>query len=205
MASTARRLLLALVVIVTAAAVRAEPIGTVARQEGAVVALRHGQPLALTIGSELLVGDEIRTGAVSKLLLTTTAGLEVMIGPDSSLVLAGFDHDPAGQRLDALFALVRGIVRLVGEALPGTRAVRVETDAAVASVRSTDWLVEQGPDGTAVFVLAGRVVVAGRIGDEVVLGPGDGTDVAPGAPPSEPRQWGAARIAGVLARTTFGP
>ena len=63
----------------------------------------------------------------------------------------------------------------------------------MASVRSTEWLVESTAKGTGVLSLAGEVTVRGLAGGVVVLRPGEGTDVAPGAPPRPPAIWGEAR------------
>jgi len=78
----------------------------------------------------------------------------------------------------------------------------VTTGTAIASVRSTDWVIEAKPDDTAVFVVDGRVQVVnrGQTGG-VLLYPGFGTDVRPDSPPTTPKRWGQARVDSALART----
>ena len=99
--------------------------------------------------------------------------------------------------------LVRGIVRLVLS--PGARQVErgVRTRAAVASVRSTEFVVDATLDRVAIFVAQGSVQVTGRLtGASVLLGPGDGTDVELRRPPTPVHPWGQKRIREVMSRTT---
>jgi hypothetical protein len=78
----------------------------------------------------------------------------------------------------------------------------VRTRAAVASVRSTDWITEAGKDRSSVFVVSGKVSVTGVAGGaRVILEPGQGTDIENGGAPSTPKKWGASRVEQVMART----
>ena len=72
----------------------------------------------------------------------------------------------------------------------------------VASVRSTEWVVEATGAGTAVFSIEGPVAVLSPLGS-VTLATGDGTDVRLGAAPTQPVQWGQARVDRTLARVPF--
>jgi hypothetical protein len=180
----------------------AEPVGRVARQVGAVVVLRQLRPQPLIIGSEVFADDTIRTGPSAKARIDCRNGLTIVIGPDTELRLASYLADPAGG-LDVFLGLLSGIVRLIGAAQPGERRIEVETRNAVASVRSTDWLVDLKPDSTGVFVAEGGVEVRSRSGGSVVLAPTEGTDVRDGAAPTPARRWGAARRDAALARTTL--
>ena len=75
------------------------------------------------------------------------------------------------------------------------------TPPAVAAVRGTKWAVDVADGKTSVFVVTGRVAVAREYGSPgVELGPGDGVDVEAGTAPLTVRQWGAARVAALLAR-----
>lgn len=99
-------------------------------------------------------------------------------------------------------------VRLDGQALllevpPGEveTGFEVITPQAIAAVRGTKWAVDVAEGKTSVFVVEGRVAVSRRPGDpEVTLEAGDGVDVAAGNEPLTVRQWGAARVAALLAR-----
>lgn len=77
----------------------------------------------------------------------------------------------------------------------------VVTPQAIAAVRGTKWAVDVADGKTSVFVVTGRVAVSRQTGGGgVELGPGDGVDVEAGAAPLTVRQWGAARVAALLAR-----
>jgi ferric-dicitrate binding protein FerR (iron transport regulator) len=99
-------------------------------------------------------------------------------------------------------------VRLDGQALlleaePGAveGGFEVITPQAIAAVRGTKWAVDVAGGKTSVFVVTGRVAVAREYGSPgVELGAGEGVDVEAGTAPLTVRQWGAARIAALLAR-----
>lgn len=77
----------------------------------------------------------------------------------------------------------------------------VITPQAIAAVRGTKWAVDVADGKTSVFVVSGRVAVAREYGSPgVELGAGDGVDVEAGTAPLTVRQWGAARVAALLAR-----
>ena len=72
---------------------------------------------------------------------------------------------------------------------------------AVASVRSTEWIMDTPTRGTSAVVLAGTVDVLGKRGDNVRLAPTYGIDVAAdGTMAPEPKVWGAKRVAEVMTR-----
>ena len=88
---------------------------------------------------------------------------------------------------------------LVGAPEP-SRPLQILTPHAVASVRGTTFVVDVDPGGTGVFAVEGAVAVARPDGrDEVLLGPGEGVDVAPGDP-LVVRSWPEERVAALLAR-----
>jgi ferric-dicitrate binding protein FerR (iron transport regulator) len=99
-------------------------------------------------------------------------------------------------------------VRLQGKAVlvnfkPRQRGggFQILTPYAIASVRGTTWAVDVTPERTSVFVRNGRVEVRrpnARTG--VVLGAGEGVDVEAGDAPLQVIQWGAPRVAALLAR-----
>jgi ferric-dicitrate binding protein FerR (iron transport regulator) len=81
------------------------------------------------------------------------------------------------------------------------RRFEVITPQAIAAVRGTRWAVDAQGAMTSVLVLAGQVRVARRAGGgRVVLGPGDGVDVAAGVGPLTVKRWPEARINALLAR-----
>jgi hypothetical protein len=189
-----------------ASAQRPEAAARVARREGSAVLHRPGEERPLRAGDELRRGDRISTGPTAKVRLEFADGLVVVVGPGTEV---GVDEylRPAGggSGLELVLGLLVGIVRLIGPAeAGGARRAQVRTPSAIASARSTEWIVDATPEGaTGVFVRAGSVEVVGRAGDggRVVLEPGQGTDVRPGAAPTPPATWRPARRDAALART----
>jgi hypothetical protein len=204
--STTRRIVCGLVIALTVAlalpAAAQEPIGRVERQQGVVTVQRAGVPSALSIGALVYMGDSLTTGPRSRIRLVFEDGSTLAVGPDTHVTLDA-QRVGAGGSLRGVFNLLRGIVRTVLSADQTGGNVSVFTRAAIASVRSTDWIVEAEAGHTAVFVVDGAVNVRSTqdITAGVVLGPGDGTDVDVGEAPTPPVQWGAPRRADVLART----
>ena len=176
-------------------------IGRVRRIAGQLLAVRGNALVSLAAGDEVFPDDILRTDAMGKALIVCDGGLEITVGPGTELALRRFAVDGSG-RLTALFGLLRGIARLLGRLVAGS-AVEVDTRTAVASVRATEWIVESAEKGTAVLALSGRVGVRALAGGTVELGPGEGTDVAPGAAPRPPARWGEARRQDAVARTTL--
>jgi hypothetical protein len=176
-------------------------IGRVRRAMGQLLAVRGSSLVRLTVGDEVFADDILRTGEAGKALIVCEGGLEITIGPGTELALRRFAVDGSG-RLSAFLGLLRGIARLLGKLVAGS-AVEVDTRTAVASVRATEWIVESADKGTAVLALSGRVEVRALAGGAVELGPGEGTDVAPGAAPRQPVRWGEARRRDAVARTTL--
>lgn len=185
------------------AAQAAEPIARVVGQDGVAFVLRStAQPEALAVGADLFVDDEVRTGADGRVVVESGAGLKLVIGAASEVRIRRWLVESPRSRIDIVLGMVTGVLRLLGEPVAVPRTVEVQTRAAVASVRSTEWLVEATGAGTAVFSIEGAVAVRTPAAG-VTLGPGDGTDVRLGAAPSLPVRWGQARVERTLARVPF--
>ena len=176
--------------------------GRVTARDGSVVVVRAEGDQPLEPGDALYRGDQIRTGPAAKLRVECEGGLVIVIGPRTEIGIDEYLPAQSGSGLGMVLGLLTGIVRLIGPAQAPQR-LEVRTRVALASVRSTDWLVQAGPPGTAVFAREGRVGVRGTSGGEVLLEPGFGTDVPPGRPPEPPHAWGAARRDAVMAQTTL--
>jgi hypothetical protein len=139
----------------------------------------------------------IYTLAASKIKLTLRDGTELSLGEDSVLTLSKFVYAPRQQTHNVLLRIVTGAFRAIAKNVLPQANFEVETTTAVAAIRGTEWLGQVSPEATAIFVAQGTVAVRHvdpRIGGEVVLTAGMGTDVRGQSPPTAPRQWGAARI-----------
>jgi hypothetical protein len=162
--------------------------------------LRGEKAVLLVRGAEVYRADKIFTYQDARVKLRFVDGTVVAVGSDSRLIVREYlsDDSPAGRVLE----MVQGILRATISAVGGGNSFDIRTRTAVASARSTDWMVEAKPDTSAVFVIEGEVAVGSlEAPGRVVLSAGEGTDVAAGQPPKEPVNWGQARVDDFLART----
>ncbi|WP_119420432.1 FecR family protein [Desertibaculum subflavum] len=173
----------------------------VSRLVGEGVVIREGIYSRAEIKQRLRPNDRIGTGAGAKIEITCSDGIIVVVGESSMLDLGRLSEQGTS---DAVLELLEGIVRFI---LPERRPAgrfEVTTPTAVASVRSTEWLAQVTPRGTAVLVMRGSVAVQGKAGGSAtVLAPGEGVDVAPGAVAPPAVRWGQARIDRAIAAVTF--
>jgi hypothetical protein len=83
----------------------------------------------------------------------------------------------------------------------GKSHFEVTTPQAIAAVRGTKWAVDSQEARTSVLVLRGQVAVRRPAGPgQVILGPGQGVDVDPGAGPLIVKRWPQPRVDALLAR-----
>lgn len=140
----------------------------------------------------------LSTGADTRVTLTCPDGLEVVLGPDSTLTVSGLldgAERPFGLRLmDGIAGFLFGKT--------GGDGVQVRTPSAVAAVRSTEWAMRVQDRATAVFARDG-VVFVGASDQTVMLKPGDGIDVTNTGEPGSIKQWGQGRID--MFATLLGP
>ncbi|MFW5679417.1 MAG: hypothetical protein ACOC3D_04080 [Pseudomonadota bacterium] len=194
-------LLLVLLLAMPASAQESAPVGRIAALQGQVTLEGAGGRASVAGGERLAAGDRLVTGVGSRVLLQIDGGLGVVVAASSEMMV-----ERAVATVDGPWSIVldlaRGLLRAVLTAPAEGGAVDVRTALAVTSVRSTEWTVETGAAGTAVFARDGEVTVTGN-GASVVLRSGEGTDVRPGEPPTPPVAWGPPRVRTTLERSSF--
>jgi ferric-dicitrate binding protein FerR (iron transport regulator) len=190
-----RALVFMLVTLVALPALAAEA-GHVLRIVGEVEIERASGTTALGVGQPVATGDRIKTREDARVEIELEGGVRLILGPDSRLVVP-----EQASRAISVVDLLKGIVRAT---LPdeGVGGFMIRGRTAVASVRSTEWIVETDETSTAVFSISGEVQVIGT-GGSVILMPGEGTDVEAGSAPTEPKEWGVERRSDVVFRTQF--
>ena len=199
----ARLFLLVVAALSAPAADAAEPIARVVERDGVAFVLRSvAAPQPLPVGADLYLDDEVRTGADGRVVVESDAGLKLVIGAASEVRVRRWLVEQQQSRIDIALGMVTGILRLLGEPTDKSRSVEVQTRAAVASVRSTEWVVDATAAGTAVLSIEGPVVVRSPSGG-VTLRTGDGTDVTLTTAPTAPAQWEQPRVERTLARVPF--
>lgn len=176
-------------------------VGQVMQVVGTVTVLRAGGPGTLAIGQPVYRSDRIFTASDSRIRIGFADGSVLTIGTDSEVLIADFVVDGRGNRLRSVLTLILGIVRATVATPAANASFDVRTRDAVASARSTEWVVEAKEAGSAVFVIGGRVEVSGLAGGSVLLEATYGSDVPQGGQPKAAKRWGMARVRDVLART----
>jgi hypothetical protein len=167
--------------------------GDAAVQRGATrQAVRPSMPLRQ--------GDQLVTGAGGRVEIRCPDGSSLVVGERSTVRLSIFITDDRPH--NAVVELLEGIVRTLLPSGHSWERFDIVTKTAVASVRSTIWIVDAKPDTTGVFVEDGNVLVSSRANQaQVYLPAGYGVDVGLQPAPLETRVWGAARVSDVQART----
>lgn len=170
----------------------------VAEVAGEASLTHDGSRAAATVGADLAPSDLLRTGGSGRIDVACSDGTRVTLGPDTEINLGSLVGEQ-DENASIGMSLHRGIARFLAPVRTwGT--FNVFGPVAVASVRSTEWIMETPKRGTNVFVLDGVVAVQGKRGGNVHLSPTYGVDVAADGTMAAPKKWGAKRVADVLTR-----
>jgi len=155
----------------------------------------EGKSSDVTVGTALADKDVLRTGPDGRVEVACSDGSQVTVGPDTEINLGSLIGEQ-GESTSIGMSLHRGIARFLAPVRTwGT--FNVFGPVAVASVRSTEWIMETPKLGTNVFVMQGVVEVLSKRGQAVRLSPTYGVDVAPDGTMAAAKKWGASRVAGV--------
>lgn len=119
------------------------PAGVIKVARGSVFLERGDQRLAATVGSLVLVGDVVVTGADGAVGITLRDHTLLSAGPESTLSLKDYTFDAATHegRIDATVS--RGTMSFISGKI-GKRspeAVRIQTPISVIGVRGTELLI----------------------------------------------------------------
>jgi Tfp pilus assembly protein PilF len=127
---------------------------------------------------ELLAGDALRTGPAGTLALRFADETMIRVHRNSELTVKALPEDGTAElQLDS--------GRVWARATTGGAGVDIETPAATAAIRGTDWTLEVLPDkSTRLIVLAGLVELQNAQGS-VTVGPGEAAIAALGKAPSK--------------------
>lgn len=160
---------------------------------GSVRYLRGDDWVALTVRELPPGATRVVTGAQTRVRIHCSDGVVIAVGYDTEVDLTRL-AGPAGEAESVLLDLYRGIIGILAPQRSWSD-FQVRTPVAIASVRSTEWLVQaKAEGGAAIFVRRGTVEVAARTG-RALLAAGEGVDVAPDGSLGPVAAWGEARIA----------
>jgi ferric-dicitrate binding protein FerR (iron transport regulator) len=145
---------------------------------------------------------KVTTGFETRVRIVCDDGAIVSIGSGTEVNLENLVGAADSQRSVAI-QLIEGIIGLV---VPqrNWRRFEVRTPVAIASVRSTEWLIEWRRGGSAaIFVRMGEVAVRSARSERFILGMGEGITISAAGAAGDVKQWGAARIAESTAMLGF--
>ncbi|OWK23798.1 hypothetical protein AJ87_30185 [Rhizobium yanglingense] len=151
----------------------AEPVQRAAPAAGSVIDRKVGEEVRFVdlsnwqnvdLHQELLGGDVLRTNATGQLAVLFADRTQVRLGRNSSLQVK--QMAPAG---DTILNLQSGT--MWARAQRGGSGLTVQTPAAAAAIRGTDWTLTVKGDQTSLIVLEGRVELKNEHGSvEVAQG-----------------------------------
>jgi Flp pilus assembly protein TadD len=164
----------------------ADPVARNAPAAGSVIARKTGEEVrfidvsnwrGVDIHQDLLAGDELRTNALGSLAVLFADNTQVRLGRNTTLVVK--EINPGA---DSLFSLESGSIWARAER--GGEGLVIETPAAAAAIRGTDWTMTVVGDRTSLTVLEGKVELSNQFGSVTVV-PGEAASAAIGRAPTK--------------------
>jgi len=120
-----------------------------------------GQTEQLLVGTSLMAGDRIRTGADGVVIMVFSDEGRISLRADSELLIRHYEIDPKGVKTRIELELVKGTVRQISG--NGSRAqperYRLNTPVAVIGVRGTDFLAKSEGNVVEAFVHEGKIIL----------------------------------------------
>jgi ferric-dicitrate binding protein FerR (iron transport regulator) len=170
----------------------AERVGSVEEVKGEVFAELDAVRRTLDRAASIFLGDEVATGAASRLGMRLGRDTRIRLGEQARLKIDRFLVDAGGE-----MTLRSG--PLLFDRPPRRAGAQIRSPFALIAVRGTRFFAGPSNDRFGVFVARGSVAVTAA-GQQVVLREGEGTDiVSPGTPPTPVKRWGPERIRAALA------
>jgi ferric-dicitrate binding protein FerR (iron transport regulator) len=167
-------------------------VGAVMSSAGSAFLERSASRVPAAGGADVLLDDLALTGEDSRLDLRIGRATRIKLGSRSQLRI---DRFVAGASADVELLDGPAFIDHRPGAEPG---FTLTSPYALIAARGTGFFAGPSAGVFGVFVYNGRVDVRTRVGS-VRLRAGEGTDIAaPGAAPTPPKRWGAARIEAAL-------
>lgn len=170
--------------IVPASHVHAEPVARAGTPAGAVIDRKSGEEVRFVdlsdwrnveLQQNLIGGDVLRTNAVGQLSILFADHTQVRLGRNSALQVKQM-----GVETDTVLNLQSG--SMWARAERGGQTLTVETPAAAAAIRGTDWSLTVKGDQTSLIVLEGEIEFRNEFG-AVAVKAGEGAVATIGQAP----------------------
>ncbi|MCV0395622.1 MAG: FecR domain-containing protein [Rhizobiaceae bacterium] len=139
---------------------------------GSVISRKSGEEIrfidvsawrGVDVSQDLLAGDVLRTNAIGHLAILFSDRTQLRLGRNTTLLVKHI-----GESSDSVFGLQTGSIW--GRAETGGLGLTVETPAAAAAIRGTDFSLNVEGDKTSLIVLDGEVELANEFGSVSVSG-----------------------------------
>jgi hypothetical protein len=140
----------AVVVLMLASTLQAraqQPIaGYVKIVSGAASVIRAGQEQPLILGSGVLAGDSLKTGADGRVGVTLKDDTRLSLGPNTEIAVASFAYAPTEGQLGFVMRVVRGAVTYISGRIArlSPDSIKIETPTSILGVRGTHLLIAAG-------------------------------------------------------------
>jgi tetratricopeptide (TPR) repeat protein len=154
--------------LASTAIVFAEPVPRAGAPAGSVIARKAGEEVnfidisgwrTVDIHQDLLPGDVLRTNALGNLAVLFSDNTQVRLGRNTTMVVKSVSTGGA----DSVLELQSG--NIWARAERGGEGVMIETAAAAAAIRGTDWTMSVDASGrTSLIVLEGVVELSNKLG-----------------------------------------
>ncbi|MBZ7926691.1 FecR domain-containing protein [Ensifer adhaerens] len=181
-----RRVLLATAAILCPSIVFAEPVQRTPPVAGSVIARKSGEEVRFVdvsnwrfvdLAQDLLSGDVLRTNATGALAVLFSDHTQIRLGRNTALRVKRM-----GTGGDTNLELQSGTIWARAER--GGQGLTIDTPAATAAIRGTDWTLTVAGDTTSLTVLEGVVELSNELGS-VTVAQGEGAVAAIGKAPSK--------------------
>ncbi|WP_438751005.1 FecR domain-containing protein [Pararhizobium sp. O133] len=165
---------------------RADPLPRPSPAAGSVIARKSGEEVRFVdisgwryvdLQQDLLSGDVLRTNATGQLAVLFSDRTQVRLGRNTSLLVKQMDGSG-----DTGLELQSGTIWARAER--GGQGVTIDTPAAAAAIRGTDWTMTVADGKTSLIVLEGLVELKNEFGS-VQVAQGEGAVAAIGKAPSK--------------------
>jgi hypothetical protein len=168
-------------------------------------------------GDAVFVGDTLKTGAGVKAQIELADATVIVLSPNSSTQLKGFQVDRSQAKRNSVLKALKGTIRYIVSKLfkphPAAEemswkesSVIIETTTCIAGVRGTDFVVTASRERTEIAVLDGAVSMMGTLPPlhgEVIIGSKQFSGVNKGEIPSQPAALSPEKIQALTSLTTL--
>lgn len=180
-------------ILPTGALAQAISAGTVESLRGTASASRNGATRKLVGSGPVYIADRVETDAGARLALKLGQRTMLRLGEKTSVSIDEYLIDAGGE-----IVLDDGALLFERVGPPAKSPLSVRSPYGLIAVRGTTFFAGPSNGVFGVFVSTGRVTVTGG-NRTVTVAAGQGTDIArPGARPTPPKTWAAARVQAAL-------